>query len=38
MAKKSKQMKILDIILKNNPKATVAQAAQAYKILKELEN
>ena len=36
MPKRSEQMKIIDIITKINPKATVADAAKAYKILKEL--
>jgi len=36
MAKKSEQQKILDIIIKKNPKCTIGQAAKVYRVLKEL--
>ena len=37
MKKKSNQTKLIEIILKQNPKISIGQAAKAYKILKELE-
>lgn len=36
MPKRSDQMKIIDIIVKRNPKVSVGAAAKVYKLLKEL--